>query len=81
MTQAVFIFDQIIIFIKSAMIRFNFDIFFRIFNDLVAKFKINKVYICCQGKARAASIGAKNTAEVKALHYLQFHGITDKHTA
>ena len=48
------------------MIILNSDVFFRIFGDLVAGLKINKLEICLQGKARDASISAKYTANYKA---------------
>ena len=44
----------------------NFDIFFKIFGDLAAELKINKLYICCQGKTRVAKISALYTAKLQA---------------
>ena len=41
LTQALPKFNQIIIFSKYAMIRINFDIFFRIFSDLDAELIVN----------------------------------------
>ena len=48
------------------MISLNFDIFFRIFGDLGAGFKINKLLFLCQGETRAVKIYAKYTAKLQA---------------
>ena len=54
------------------MISLNVDIFFRIFDDLIAELKSNKLSVCCQGKARAASISANYNTKLQAWHTCNF---------